>query len=176
MQEYDRFFFQGGDPKTNSFFFFAVQDTPENNDREDRNTYSCQVIVSWPYRAGFLGRSEPMEIPVTNEQSVHLMKEITDGWISPFRDRVQEIPNDTPVQAIRLEDWPPEVGAWDNLNGKATLIGDAAHAMTMCRSRSYHTWTLCTLTMTHRPWRGRKSWHYGREALARLPSSVTQSP
>ena len=108
MQELDPFQLQGGNPKTNSFLFFAIQDTPYNNDREDRDTYACQVIISWPYRSGLLGREVPTETPTSNAERVQLMKEISDGWVAPFRDRIQEIPDDHPVQAIRMKDWPPE--------------------------------------------------------------------
>lgn len=132
MQKLDPFLFQGTDPVTDSFFFFSIQDTPANNTREDTDTYRCQIIVSWPFRPGFLGRSDALENPSSDEDRLGLMREITNGWASPFRDVVHEIPDGTPIQAIRLEDWPPEQHAWDNMNGRATLIGDAAHAMTMC--------------------------------------------
>ncbi|KAK0302551.1 hypothetical protein LTR01_008687 [Friedmanniomyces endolithicus] len=135
MQEKDPFCFQGGDPRTDSFFFFSFLDTPANNDREDRSTFDCQIIVRWPYRAGFLGRDEPTEIPAVNEARLRLMKKITDGWVSPYRDVVRDIPENTPVQQIRLEDWPPEEDSWENFEGRATLVGDAAHAMTMFEVR-----------------------------------------
>lgn len=124
---------QGSDPKTNVFLFFAFQDTPANNDRANKDTYSCQVIVSWPYRAGFLGRDEPTEIPTETGERLKLMRQIADGWASPFREAVLDVADGTNVQAIRLEDWPPALGTWTNLDGRATLIGDAAHAMTMCK-------------------------------------------
>lgn len=136
MRNLDPLFMQGGDPKTDAFLFFAFQDTPQNNDRSDRDTYSCQVIVSWPYRPGFLGREEAIEIPADNDQRLNLMRTIAAGWSSPFREAVLDISHGTFVQAIRLEDWPPAVGVWTNLDGRATLIGDAAHAMTMCKEVS----------------------------------------
>lgn len=135
MQGCDPFFFQGADPKTDAFMFFATQDTPANNDRVDQDTYSCQVIISWPFRAGFLARDEPTEVPVGDVERLRLMKEITKCWASPFRDVVLDIPEGTPIRSIRIEDWPPQEGAWDNLKGRATLVGDAGHAMTMCRCR-----------------------------------------
>lgn len=124
---------QGSDPKTNAFLFFAFQDTPANNDRSNQDTYSCQVIVSWPYRSGFLDRTEPVDVPVGYIERLRLMKHIAQGWASPFREAVLDIPEGTVVQSIRLEDWPPAANTWTNLDGGATLIGDAAHAMTMCK-------------------------------------------
>jgi hypothetical protein len=62
------------------------------------------------------------------------MKEIASGWIAPFSGIVQDIPEGTEVKTLGLEDWPPSKGMWDNSGGRITLIGDAAHAMTMCKS------------------------------------------
>lgn len=50
------------------------------------------------------------------------MERISHDWASPFPDVVQDIPNDVQIQAIRLENWPPGHGFWDNLDGYATLI------------------------------------------------------
>ena len=130
LQEKDTYFFQGGDQAASSFMFWAVQDTPHHNDRKDNpDTYACQLIVSWPYRAGFLGRSEPIEVPASQEERLDLMKEIAQSWASPFRDAVFAVPADTHIQAVNLESWKPAAGKWDSLNGRATLIGDAAHTM-----------------------------------------------
>jgi hypothetical protein len=138
MQEQDTYFFQGGDQGASSFMFFAVQDTPNHNDRADQDTYACQLIVSWPYRAGFLGRDEPIEVPDSQEGRLGLMKEIAKSWATPFRDAVFAVPEDTHIQHVNLESWIPEPGAWDNLKGRATLIGDSAHTMTMFRGEAFN--------------------------------------
>lgn len=142
LQEMDTYFFQGGDQGQSSFMFWAVQDTPNHNDRDDNpDTYACQLIVSWPYRAGFLGRSKPIEIPANQEDRLKLMKEIAQSWASVFRDAVYAIPADTHIQAVNLESWKPASGRWDSLNGRATLIGDAAHTMQAIRPRTRHSTT-----------------------------------
>lgn len=62
------------------------------------------------------------------------MRSMAEGWAEPFKEIVQSIPDGTEAKPITLEDWPtPPKGSWVNLNGKATLVGDAAHAMTMCK-------------------------------------------
>lgn len=61
------------------------------------------------------------------------MKFMSKGWVEPFRSIVQDIPEDTEAKVISLEDWVPNQGLWDNAGGRITLVGDAAHAMTMCR-------------------------------------------
>lgn len=132
MQELDRAFCQGGDASTDAFMLFAIQDTPANNEREDRDTYLCQVVISWPFRAGFLGRQEPVDLPQDMARRVELMREISKQWAPPFRDIIYEIPLDKPIHPIALQDWVPGPGVWDNMNGRATLVGDAAHPMTMC--------------------------------------------
>jgi len=130
LQEMDPYFFQGGDQNASSFMFWAVQDTPNHNDRHDNpDTYACQLIVTWPYRAGFLGRSQPIEVPESQEERLQLMRQIAEPWTSPFRDAVYAVPADTHIQAVNLESWKPASGKWDNLDGRATLVGDAAHTM-----------------------------------------------
>lgn len=137
LRALDPFFFQGGDPATNVFMYFSFLDTPSNNTRLAPldNTYECQIIFSWPFRAGFLDEKEPTEVPKTDHERVALMKRIAAGWAEPFRECVLSIPGDTEVKTIRLEDWVPRRGAWDG-QGKATLVGDAAHAMTMYRGEA----------------------------------------
>lgn len=153
LQEMDTYFFQGGDRSSSSFMFWAVQDTPTHNDRKDNpDTYACQIIVSWPYRAGFLGQSKPIEIPTRQEERLNLMKQISQSWASPFRDAVYAVPADTHIQAVNLESWKPAPGKWDNLNGRATLIGDAAHTMyaKQLLSQAIYT-TVLTLPQDHVP-------------------------
>lgn len=62
------------------------------------------------------------------------MKDLSAVWAEPFRKIVQDIPEETEAKSVRLEDWIPKKNLWDNLGGRITLVGDAAHAMTMCKS------------------------------------------
>lgn len=93
----------------------------------------CQILVSWPFRKGFLGREEPVDTPAAGER-VAWMKEVTKGWVEPFRGIVADIPEETEVKSLALEDWVPAEEGFDSRDGRVTLIGDAAHAMTMCMS------------------------------------------
>jgi hypothetical protein len=90
------------------------------------------MMMSWPYRKGFLGRDEPLEVPESVEEKLSLMRELSKDWAVLFKDLVFSIPEDADLREIVLADWPPEKGAWDNHNGTVSLVGDAAHAMTMC--------------------------------------------
>lgn len=73
------------------------------------------------------------------------MKKLASGWAEPFSSIVQDIPAGIEAKPIALEDWPPSKGLWDNAGGRITLVGDAAHAMTMCKcllpGTSNITWT-----------------------------------
>ncbi len=76
-----------------------------------------------------------METPELNWQKLEWMKSIASGWKEPFRGLVEDIPQSTEIKVINLEDWVPGSGGmtWDNRGGRVTLVGDAAHAMTMCK-------------------------------------------
>ncbi|KAL5350011.1 hypothetical protein ACLOAV_005047 [Pseudogymnoascus australis] len=127
----DPFFFQASDPATDAFFWFSFLSVPADL-AQDR---VCQILVSWPYRKGFLGREEPVDTPAPEER-VAWMKRVTEGWVEPFRGIVADIPEGTEVKSLALEDWVPAEGGFDSRGGRVTLIGDAAHAMTMFRGEA----------------------------------------
>ena len=133
LRALDPFFFQGGDPQTNTFLYFSFLDTPSNNKREDNpDSYECQIIMSWPYKAEYIGRKEPLDVPKTGRERVALMKDIAKGWAEPFQELVMSIPKDTDAKAIAPEEFVPKERLWDNMKGRVTLVGDAAHTMPMC--------------------------------------------
>ncbi|KAF2227841.1 hypothetical protein BDZ85DRAFT_254975 [Elsinoe ampelina] len=133
--ELDPYFLQGGDPKTDAFLWWSVLSTPSMNEGRVglEGKYECQVMVAWPYREGFLGRMEPVEVPRTSKERLALLREITNDWCEPFKSLVHAVPEDTDLQEVKLEDWLPPAGDWNNFDGKVTLMGDAAHAMVMFR-------------------------------------------
>lgn len=135
LRNLDPLFFQGTHPN-NSFMFFGIQDTPATVKGASADTYRCQINISWPYREGFLGQGSPIEVPDTKEQQLSLMKTIAGHWKSPFKDAVDSISGDAPIRAVKIVEYVPVFGAWDNLGGRATLVGDAAHAMTMYRGEA----------------------------------------
>ncbi|KFY26149.1 hypothetical protein V493_04244 [Pseudogymnoascus sp. VKM F-4281 (FW-2241)] len=139
IQALDPYFFQCCDPVSDTFMFYGFLHVPTAKEQEAANgtlQATCQVLTSWPYKAGFFGKQEPSEVPETNAERVAWIKNITSSWIEPFRGIVQDIPEDAEPKVINLEDWPPRKGSWDNRGGRVTLIGDAAHAMTMYRGEA----------------------------------------
>ena len=109
----------------------TVLDAPQQGDR-NFGSWTCQVIVSWPYRPGFFGNPIPTDVPRTNVERLAFMRRLAAPWTEPFRSIVYDITNDTEAKAVVLEDWVPQQGVQEN--GRITMIGDAAHPMTMCTS------------------------------------------
>ncbi|KAH0565379.1 hypothetical protein GP486_001228 [Trichoglossum hirsutum] len=149
MRALDPFFLQAADYKADVFFWFSFLDTPTSNTR-NTDTYACQILTSYPFRPGFLGNLEPTEVPTSSVDRLKLMKSFAAEWAEPMKGVVLGIPEGTEVKAIRLEDWVPDRADWDNKGGRLTLIGDAAHAMTMYRGEAAnHGITDVSVFLTH---------------------------
>ena len=80
-----------------------------------------------------MGIKDLLEVPSEGKMRVALMKAIARAWTEPFRECIMQIPDDATVQNIRLEDFVPRLGLWENMKGRVTMVGEAAHAMTMCK-------------------------------------------
>jgi hypothetical protein len=158
----DPFFLQGSHPVTDAYLWFSFLEVPRSTTSRDGETaeakYICQIIVSWPYREGFWNSDTPIEAPKANTERVRWMKELAAGWVEPFRGIVQGIPEEVEAKSIRLEDWIPKKGLWDNSGGRVTLVGDAAHAMTMCKLNHNSPFNMLT---TKSQGRSSKSRDYG---------------
>ncbi|KAL5362631.1 FAD/NAD(P)-binding domain-containing protein [Aspergillus floccosus] len=130
----DVHFFQGGDPRTNVYFWFSFIHLPRPTDLDTHAT--CQIMMSWPYQPGFLGNKTPTEMPESNADRLAWMRTLAADWAEPFRQLVYDLPPETELREIVLEDWPPRLGAWEHRKGTVTLVGDAAHGMTMFRGEA----------------------------------------
>ena len=80
-----------------------------------------------PFRATAIKDAE-----FTNKNRIEIIKDIAKGFAEPFCSFLSLVPNDTEVKQLYLDDFTPreEVSASDIY----TLVGDASHAMTMCKS------------------------------------------
>lgn len=131
IRKLDPFFLQGTDPNTDSYLWFSFLSTPSDNNHQQEDLYTCQIITSWPHRPNWLSRADPTDVPNVKTTQLVLMKHLSDSWAEPFRSIVQDIPRDAEIQPVELADWRPRVSA--GFDGRVTLVGDAAHAMVMYR-------------------------------------------
>jgi hypothetical protein len=57
-----------------------------------------------------------------------------ETWAEPWRSLVLGIPADTEMKGLKLQDLPPPKDF--QTKGRAILMGDALHAMAMCKLSS----------------------------------------
>ena len=131
LRDLDPYFMQGGDKKTDVFLWFSFLDGPSNNTRPEKDSYTCQILISWPVRPE---KGLP-EVPKIARDRLALMKHLSRDWADPFHSVIKAIPETVEPVTLRLEDWPsplhPREHGWNNIGGRVTLAGDSAHAMTM---------------------------------------------
>jgi hypothetical protein len=108
-----------------------VVDTPRNKSCINDDVCTCQVIVSWPIREGRDSLFSTINTE-TNQCRISLLKRFALMWAEPFRSLVLNMPKLTKTTRITLSDWPPPPGL--RTSGSVALVGDALHAMAMCRS------------------------------------------
>lgn len=131
LRDIDPLLFQGSHPDTGVFLWYSTLSTPETNGSSNSAAYyEAQLMLSWIYN------SPSDEVPSTNSERLALMKQISQNFEERLYNAIQAIPETTVVSEIKVQDWPPRV--WDNLDGRITLIGDAAHAMTMYRGEAFN--------------------------------------
>jgi hypothetical protein len=93
---------QGGDKETDVFLWFSFLDGPSNNIRSQRDSYTCQILISWPVRPE---KGLP-EVPTTAVDRLALMKQLSRDWADPFHSIIKAMPEDAEPITLRLEDWP----------------------------------------------------------------------
>ncbi|KEY70383.1 hypothetical protein S7711_09357 [Stachybotrys chartarum IBT 7711] len=133
-QEIDPNIVHGGDPDTNTYFWFSLLDMPRPN--SDRPLAECYITVNWPFEDDFLGKGKPTDVPATRSERIGFLRDLAEGWAEPLREMIFDLPSETDIREINLVEWTPEKGMWDNHNGTVTLIGDSAHAMTPFRGEA----------------------------------------
>lgn len=75
-------------------------------------------------------KGEPVSLQ--GAEALSFMKKNTDGLIGVFKDAVEWTPEGSPCWINEMRYWIAE--PWDNLDGRVTLLGDAAHPMLICES------------------------------------------
>lgn len=121
---------QGCHPSSGYFVFFSMLSTPNSNGSAEKGNayYEAQLNVSWIVEQNGPAPQEPSEQLAKIKEAACA----STGMFPALRNALLAIPEDTHTQKLVLEDWPTQ--AWPLSDGRITLLGDAAHTMTMCKS------------------------------------------
>lgn len=127
LRDMDPLLFQGCHPPTGAFFWFSMLEAPHVNGTlgSHAERYRAQICMSW------VERGPEDKVAETDKARLENMKRRARGFAPFLKQAVDRIPIETPVTEIKLADW--ECLSWNNHDGRVTLAGDAAHAMTMCK-------------------------------------------
>jgi 2-polyprenyl-6-methoxyphenol hydroxylase-like FAD-dependent oxidoreductase len=150
---------QGCHPGSGYFVFFSMLSTPESNGSSGTEApyYEGQFNMSWL-------TEQNGQTPKTSGEQLAKAKQAacaSTGMFAPLREAILAIPEDTHALEIVLEDWPTQ--EWPSSKGRVTLLGDAAHTMTMCKCLYY--W-LSPVTDMHHTDRGEAANHGMYDAAA----------
>jgi hypothetical protein len=89
------------------------------------------MCISWPYQPGFLNKEEPFEIPQTNTERLEFIQTLAAGWQEPFKAVALRVSGQDEIKDLIPQDFPPPQDL--HSPGRAVLMGDAVHAMAMCK-------------------------------------------
>lgn len=130
LRKMDPLLFQGLHPETSCYMWVSMLEVPETNGTAgtSHERYRVQLNLSWPVK----GLDD--EVKPDNADRLGDMKRRAQPFAPVFRNLVESIPTETPILEITIADWP--CLEWDNHQGTVTLMGDAAHAMTMFRGEA----------------------------------------
>ncbi|KAM0322028.1 hypothetical protein ACHAQA_009771 [Verticillium albo-atrum] len=136
MKKLDPFFLQATSSKDSNFMYFSILDAPGNAGHSTEGVtvpsqYTGQVVVSWPHRPGFQSRESPLDFPETDAAKRALINSFAQSWAEPFRSIAMGVAASAEVKQLELQDYVPPQGL--RSSGRVVLMGDAFHAMTMCK-------------------------------------------
>lgn len=100
-----------------------VLDMPK---QDDPSTWTFQILSTWVIKTV---EDYDNETDRLKRLKAHVKR---DGWAEPYKSAIEWIPDDTEILKDQLKIWKPV--KWENHGGRATLCGDAAHAMTFRKS------------------------------------------
>lgn len=89
---------------------------------------------SWVFHMAMAWRGQDDD-DLSYKERLALIKEKAKGLGDPARSAFMWMPDDTEVHKADISYWVPQ--AWDNYQGRLTLIGDAAHPMPPCKLSSF---------------------------------------
>ncbi|KAJ9640316.1 hypothetical protein H2199_005855 [Coniosporium tulheliwenetii] len=101
-----------------------IQGILDSYDKPDIAHWDWMLIQTWI-------QEEPTTL--SGNAIIEDMKRRTQSFADPYKTIIQAIPDGTKAWHNRLSYWPTQ--PWDNLDGRVTLAGDAAHPMTFHRGQ-----------------------------------------
>lgn len=130
LRDIDPLLFQGTHPDTNTLLWVSMLEVPEVNGTAGTpdERYIVQVNVSWPVK------DAEDEVKDSNAARLAQMREKAKGFMPTLKATIDAIPEGSEITEVKLDDWP--CLEWNNRDGMVTLVGDAAHAMTMYRGEA----------------------------------------
>ncbi len=99
----------------------------EMPDKDDPSTWI------WQFFKSYKGRDSEKLVAMSNEEKLKMLRDEADGWVEPWRSAGKLLNEDAIAYADVLMTWN-QIAPWDNHGGRVTLAGDAAHAMTSCKT------------------------------------------
>ncbi|GAB7364635.1 hypothetical protein MBLNU230_g5438t1 [Neophaeotheca triangularis] len=133
LRSLDPLLFQGSHPTTGTFMWVSMLDVPKTkrtsiSGDDVQGIYKVQINLSWLLKTG------SDEVLDSQGERLEQMRDKAIGFSPKLKKVIDGIDKTVLVTEIRLTDWPSEM--WDNCGGRVTLVGDAAHAMTMYRGEA----------------------------------------
>ena len=118
LRELDPLLFQGSHPDTGTFLWVSMLEVPAINGTAGtaNERFRVQINLSW------LVKEQSDEVARTDAEKLFQMQQKASGFTPNLLKVIFDIPQGTPVTQLKLADWP--CVAWDNRDGKVTLVGD----------------------------------------------------
>jgi hypothetical protein len=104
----------------------APQQSGDSNDG-----FLYQICISRKLHNDTLEDSDSPRGPTNREDRVKIIRGMVSDWAEPFRSFVMLISDSTDVKQLDLDDCAPENAT--KPTDRVMLVGDAFHAMTMCK-------------------------------------------
>lgn len=79
---------------------------------------------------------DDLDHSIRGDEALRIFKEKSKSLCEPFRSAAEWVPEGSSCNIDQLKYWPSE--PWDNLQGRVTLAGDAAHSAMPCKSSPSH--------------------------------------
>lgn len=115
---------------SNKYGFFGMQD---GADPKHPETWTFFFYISWPSPV----KEQNQTANWSNTQRLRQVKELAKDFTDPWKSAFSWLPDEHDVWHICLTDFDlaAEKHRWNNHEGRVTLAGDAAHAMTTQRGQ-----------------------------------------